>query len=838
MPNDRLGKMCPPGPVYSPQLRGRSTAKDELNRHVQSFFATRLSPFHGNHAPAPRATAQSFFDATRGCSHCLRMAVRHFLLICTLIGIASLASGAEDAVSFGFSGPETFPIEQQISQLRNADIDGDGLMDLIVVNNARSRITILYNQTGRTNTAASKQSFKRELNELPPDSRFRIDSVASEKRIAGFAIADLNNDKRPDLIYYGEPKELVVQYNLGTNGWSNPKRWPIEDGVLSPNALNTGDLNGDGLPDLVLLGENTIYLLVQQKDGTLGEPEKIPFSGLVKSVQILDINGDGREDLMLVNWDTPNPVRFRLQDKNGQVAPEVHFSMPPIRSYWADDLDGDRRTEVITIAQNSGRAQIANFTITNADKISGSFLSGQLQILPLNKTTKARRGATWADVNGDKLPDLVVSEPESGQLTIYLQQKEGSLAAAKIFSTLSGVSDIAVADWEGQGKPTIFLLSSDERAVGITQLDDKGKVAFPTMLPIEGRPLAMALGKPSKETRSTLAVVLDQDGKRVLMTRTADGQSRTQKLSESFKSNPSAMQWHDVNQDGLLDLVMLIPYEKIKIFVHVRGKDFEETDIQAPGGALEQPWMAGADIDGDGKAELLLPQRNFLRAVVLKFDNADSTNHTWSFVVKDQINGSANNSRLMGATTVRNGGSAVNSLFLFDAEKKTLTLSERNTNGAWQVVRNIALPFTEFNELQPVTFSASKAPAVALMGLNAVAWLPLFGNTWQLTELDGYETPIKDGRLNDVVTGDLNQDGRKDLVFLETARNYLDLVILDKNRKLMPASRWPVFEERSFRNRRGDSMEPREALIADFTGDGKNDLAIIVHDRILVYPQE
>ena len=74
---------------------------------------------------------------------------------------------------------------------------------------------------------------------------------------------------------------------------------------------------------------------------------------------------------------------------------------------------------------------------------------------------------------------------------------------------------------------------------------------------------------------------------------------------------------------------------------------------------------------------------------------------------------------------------------------------------------------------------------------------------------------------------------------METAKNYLDVVIYSKNRKLIPANRWAVFEERSFRGRRGgDTQEPREALVMDFTGDGKNDLAIIVHDRILLYPQE
>ena len=194
--------------------------------------------------------------------------------------------------------------------------------DLIVVNNERSKITLLYNQTGKTNLAnLARPAGKRELNELPPDARFRIESIASEKRISSLVVADLNGDGRPDIAYYGEPKELVVLYNQGTNGWSAPKRWPIEDGQLSANALATGDLNGDGRADLVLLGENCVYFLPQKADHTLGEPEKIPFSGTVKSVQVLDIDGDGRSDLLLVNWESATPFRFRLQQAGGRARP-------------------------------------------------------------------------------------------------------------------------------------------------------------------------------------------------------------------------------------------------------------------------------------------------------------------------------------------------------------------------------------------------------------------------------------------------------------------------------------------------------------------------------------
>src|SRR5262245_56244029 len=137
-------------------------------------------------------------------------------------------SDTNSLTTFGFSGPEIFPIDNQIGQLRVADLDGDGLNDLIVVNNSRSKLNLLITQTGKTYpTQKPKPAGKREMNELPADSRFRIESIASEKRIASLAVADLNGDGRPDLAYYGEPKELVVLYNQGSNNWSAPKRWPI-----------------------------------------------------------------------------------------------------------------------------------------------------------------------------------------------------------------------------------------------------------------------------------------------------------------------------------------------------------------------------------------------------------------------------------------------------------------------------------------------------------------------------------------------------------------------------------------------------------------------------------
>lgn len=753
-------------------------------------------------------------------------------------GSASADTTTTTTNLFGFTGPEIFPIDQQIALLHVADLDGDGLNDIIVANNLRSKINLLYNQTGKTNRADANPPRKLELNELPPDSRFRIDSIPVDERVSALAVADLNGDGRPDIVFFGDGKDLVVRYNRGTNGWSEPKRWHFEDGRLDANALTTGDLNGDGLTDIVLLGDNgAVYYLVQQKDHTLAEPQKIPYSGTPKALQIVDVDGDGRNDLVFVDFDSPTPIRVRLQNSEGQLGPEIYFKGQPIRSFWLDNLAGDHTNYLITIVQSTGRAEVSQFTHKPAETLSGTYDKGQFQILPLNKTDAPERGILWADVDGDGRPDLIVAEPESGQISVSLQQPDGSLAPPKTFPCLAGVSQIAVADWHENGHPAIFLLSRDENSVAVTQFDKNGRLPFPTPLPLDGKPLVMAAGSLKEGGKPVLAVIVDKDGARSLVIYNANGKTTTQKLSDNFKSNPTTLAFHDVNQDGLADLVVLIPYEKIKVLMQKKDGKFNELDVDPPGGSMEQPWLASADVDGNGKPELLLPQKNFVRAVVLESQGAaNSTNSSdWSFRVKDQINGSASDSRIASLVAVPNGRHSVPSLFLLDAEHRQLTLSERDSNGVWQVTKNIDLPVTGFSNLKSVKLGG---PCIAFTGQNSVAWLPLFGDVWDLTKLDDYDTPIRDGYLNDLIAGDLTGNGRKQIVFMETAKNYLDLVFFNKNRKLVPGDRWQVFEQHTFRNTQNALPEPRECAVADVTGDKKNDLIVLVHDRILVYPQE
>ena len=738
---------------------------------------------------------------------------------------------------FSFTGPELYPIDPDIACLRVADLDGDECNDLVMANNTRARLIILYNRAKQAAPEPPELGQRsREPNELPPDSRFEIASIAVEKRVSALEVGDLNGDGRPDLVYFGDPKELVVQYGQGARQWSTPRRWSLPDVAFSPNVLALGDLDGDGRSDVLLLGERQIHWFKQMSDGRLSDPERIPLGQPAHALQVLDLNADGRADLILVNWESSTPFRFRFQQPEGKLGPELYFRWPAFRAYWADVLMPGGPVHFITIGQASGRAVLGRFELRPAEPL-GPFGQGQFHVLPLPATDRPRRGVAWADVNGDGLPDLLAAEPESGRLTVCWGDPLGGLGSPHSLPSLMGITEILVGDWDEDGRPECFLLSPDEKAVGVTAAEAPGRIPFPALLPVQGRPLTMALGRPRPGAAPALAVVVDQDGRRALHLLRSGGEPVVLPLPENFKGQPSRMVWHDADEDGRADLILLVPFERIRVFRQQVSGAFEALEIPPPGGTLENPWLAQADVDADGSADLLLAQRNLIRVVRLQASPGAGSTSTWTFQVREQINAATREARLTAAAVVSGSGQPP-VLFLLDAETLTLQVCRRNPAGLWTLEQRVPLPWADFHSLHFAPAAGGRGPALVFLGSQASAWMNLDGPVWDLKELDQYETPIRKGYLRDVISGDLDQDGKKELVFLETARNYVDLVRLGPEERLLPGDRWPVFEKRSYRGRLTETFEPREAVVADVTGDGRNDLILIVHDRVLVYPQE
>ncbi len=94
-------------------------------------------------------------------------------------------------------------------------------------------------------------------------------------------------------------------------------------------------------------------------------------------------------------------------------------------------------------------------------------------------------------------------------------------------------------------------------------------------------------------------MLVDQEGRRSLLIRDADGNEVVnQPLSKSFRSNPAAFALHDVNQDGLADFVILIPYEEVKVLLQHKDGAFTEVDVAPPGGARQPDGDRGRKKEG------------------------------------------------------------------------------------------------------------------------------------------------------------------------------------------------------------------------------------------------
>ena len=110
-----------------------------------------------------------------------------------------------------------------------------------------------------------------------------------------------------------------------------------------------------------------------------------------------------------------------------------------------------------------------------------------------------------------------------------------------------------------------------------------------------------------------------------------------------------------------------------------------------------------------------------------------------------------------------------------------------------------------------------------------------------MQEQFSYETKIKDGAYAYLKAGDINNDQKTDMIMVEYKHNNIEILTLNPQYKPVPATRFKLFEQKKYRG--GDtqgeaSVEPREMKIADVTGDGKKDMVIVIHDRIIVYPQD
>jgi len=170
-----------------------------------------------------------------------------------------------------------------------ADFNGDTWPDLAVADDAGNRVTILHGRSGGELQRADEYP-------IPKGLRHPVALAA-----------DLNGDALPDLAVSGE--KVSVLYALPQGGFEqqdcDPQGWKHR----RPEGLAAGDIDGDGLVDLVASSRakgsppsSSMCVLYSQPDGQFKTVEYPVGRHRCGSVATADFNGDGRLDVAVTTW--------------------------------------------------------------------------------------------------------------------------------------------------------------------------------------------------------------------------------------------------------------------------------------------------------------------------------------------------------------------------------------------------------------------------------------------------------------------------------------------------------------------------------------------------------
>jgi hypothetical protein len=339
-----------------------------------------------------------------------------------------------------FSPPPAYPAPM-LSDLDHADIDGDGDLDAGLafrpLVGTDGGVAILRN--------LGDGSFAAPVNYPSPQQ-------AAEMRFA-----DLSADGAPDLLWADDfpPYNFKTRLNPGGGAFAALASWTM--GTCGTCELEAADFDCDGDPDVAAvecLGCPSIptsarRIFVMENAGSASVPSFQLHHVIVTDpgpagLDVADYNGDGRLDLAV----SSQPVNVLLG--NGDLTfTIVPVAAVPCRDLASADLDGDGDLDLaVAIAEGGsfhpGVAVLkgnGNGTFQAPQVYGGSYSPDLGQITEI----------AAADADGDGDVDLVTANYASNDASYYENLGDGSFKPHVRYGLGLGPTDIAVADFTGDG---------------------------------------------------------------------------------------------------------------------------------------------------------------------------------------------------------------------------------------------------------------------------------------------------------------------------------------------------------------------------------------------------
>lgn len=447
--------------------------------------------------------------------------------------------------------------------LAAADLDGDGLVDLVAASNATVAVALGLG-TGRFAPPATLA--------LPPGA------WASAVRLA-----DLDGDGWLDLLV--ADRQGAVHVFPGQAGGAFGARASMAAGA-GADGLAVADLDGDGLADLAVSAEGqfTAGSLTVFWDVGVGAT----FDGVTalvpdhrySDVAIGDLDRDGRLDLVASEFAT-GLVSVFPGEAGRSFGAERLVSMGGLTQAVAlADLDGDQVLDLVTSSATPGTS-----TSVALGDGAGGFAA---------PTTFPVGGDTIlvADVDGDGHPDVALA---TGAL--LLGDGAGGLAPSSIGAGLAATAGLAAADLDLDGRLDLAF------GGGVVALRGPGRWLFPASA---GGDVPLDVGDVDGDLDADLVGFdLPPSAPAHLSTRRGlgDGTFGAPLTSGEGSPPPYLGRLGDLDGDGRPDLVTF-DGAQVRAWLGDGAGRFAAATALDPGAWVDQLLLA--DVDGDGRADLLL----------------------------------------------------------------------------------------------------------------------------------------------------------------------------------------------------------------------------------------